>query len=138
MKKRTLTLVLSLVLLLGVLSPVACADAAEETTVQPRYTGIMLISYDFDISSTGKTMPYISVRVDSGYTCEITMRLEKRDAGWETVKEWTASGSGTTVLDKSWYVVSGYDYRAYYYIEVFDEDGNFVESEMLSSGAIYY
>lgn len=66
MKKQKLSIIFCLVLILGVLSPVAyvsAADSVVEPIIQPRYSYISSLSAELSISSAGKTTDYGKVRL---------------------------------------------------------------------------
>lgn len=142
MKKRTLSMLLVLVLALGILAPTAYAAVPEsegDYVIQPRYTYIFSIMSDLTISSTGRTSDYGYVKMyDSSYTCDLTMELQQKDGSWNTIKEWTTSGSGTVELDKIWYVLSGYTYRVKVTVDVYNSAGKLVETESAYSLEVSY
>ncbi len=71
---------------------------------------------------------------DNSEEVRITGYLQQyKDGSWKNVKNWTKSVDGTSIiLQKEWYVKSGYSYRyiSYGYVYV---DGCLVESTCFES-----
>lgn len=101
---RTLCMVAMFAMLI---STAVVADAAEESGIMPRMTGIDAHATDLVISDSGRADCWCLVLADGGYSVDVTMALEQDGV---VIKTWT--GSGTTVeLSKSYYVASGHDYQ---------------------------
>lgn len=66
------------------------------------------------------------------------MKLQQKvGTSWETVKEWTSSGT-TNNFAESWYVTSGYDYRVEILADVYNSSGNMIESQTTHSSVVEY
>lgn len=136
---KALALAAPLCLSLALASPQALAAdlSTPETTVltlSPRYEHLSLIAASLTISNLG--------RAACGGTCYIydmyedcdsrmTMLLQRYEStGWEDVKDWSQdfTGSGNKMMDKGYYVSSGYRYRMTVTVEILDSDGNVIES----------
>lgn len=128
--KKALTLLLSLVLVFGVLAPVAYAAPAVRA-VQPRYIRIGSFDTAFNINSNGKATCYASV--ESWYdtdTVDLTMELQRLEDGtWTTIKTWTGSGTHFTTLDKIWYVLTSYEHRIKVTAKIYNAAGVLLESQ---------
>jgi len=127
MKKTTRSIV-SLLLLLSVL--VIGIGTAQATQVQPRYTGVAMITSSLNISATGGAVCDGSATVRSGYKANLTVEL-KRDG--TTIKTWTASGTGLIDAGGTYYVTSGHTYVVTTTVTVYDSNGRFVESPSVDS-----
>lgn len=128
--KRILSLMLAAVLSLS-FGVTASAQEQEQTPIMPRYTYIANTVVDISINTaTNVTSNYASSTLyDDSLELQITLKLQRyNNSKWNTVKTWTASGMGRTVIDKNWAVVSGYTYRAYATFSVYDSNGNLLES----------
>lgn len=139
MKKRSLVLVISLFLLLGMLF--STASAASQ--VQPRYAKIHTITSELlSINWLGKaTFCGSADSLDS--TCRLELYVElQRSAdgfdGWTTIKTWSTTGYEDVVIEESHYVASGYYYRIGTIVIVYDSNGNFIESDAISSAVLYH
>ena len=101
---RTLCMVAMFAMLI---STAVVADAAEESGIMPRLTGIDSQAVILEISDSGRADCWCLVLASSGYSVDVTMALEQDGI---VIKTWT--GSGTTVeLSKSYYVTKGHDYQ---------------------------
>lgn len=129
--KRTITLLLSIILVFSVMSPTVLA-AAEDNAVQPRYLRISTFDTAFGIDSSGKSTCYCRVRTyESTDIIELTMELQRlEDSGWKTIKTWTGSDTHINSLDKNWYVVTSYEYRLEVTAKIYDSDGTLLETQV--------
>lgn len=137
--KKVITLLLSIVLVFGVMSPAALA-ATGDSTVQPLYCRIGTYIIEFDINSSGKSTCYCSVTSDTSTdSVELTMELQRlKDGDWNTIKTWTGSGTWLATLDKTWYVTSGYEYQLKITAEVYDSSGSLRETQVEYSCSVDY
>ena len=112
---------------------------AENLLIQPMFTNISVFLNDFDITSNGKAILTSSVNARNVDECRISMYLQRYQNGsWTNVKHWSATESGKLCdLGKTWYVMSGYQYRMKTYAYVY-QDGNFKESTSYTSRSIVY
>jgi len=124
MSKKTVFMILSLVLILSFSGTAFAADPSEAQTEPSGEMGIMLTyisstltNLNIDTSGTADCVARIDA-YDGVDKVTVSAYLEKYDNGWSTVKHWTESHSGTYyALIKSCSVTEGYLYRlrAYYY-----------------------
>ena len=107
------------------------------TSVSPRYVALFTFSTDLSIETNGKASCKGTALASDGYTCDVTLKLQKQNgSSWETIKTWTSS-SRINALSKSWYVGSG-TYRLQLTAEVFNSTGTMVESPSIYSNTVVY
>ncbi len=103
--------------------------ASAENGVAPANIAITTSSVCLDYEGFGVLYCYGETQVQPGYTAKTKVELQQHvDGGWETIKTWTKTSTGTmAVIEKNYAVESGYEYilitTHYAY-----EDGVFVES----------
>ena len=128
--KRTLTLLLCLVMAVSALAPTALA-AAEAPPVDGRIEPLryQYITYDIgtvtlkDGTATCNTYAYLC----DNHTCAIYMYLQRYSGGWSTIASASTYGTGYAYMTKYWSISSGYYYRLIYYVLVKDSSGNILE-----------
>lgn len=116
------------------------ATYSSATAIEPRYTGLTSLAVSIDIASGGLSTPYGCATIRSGYTADVTLELQRSSNGysWSTVKEWTSSGSGRIILDKEYFVVSGYDYRSKCTAKVYNSSNTLVDNVTEYSATVSY
>lgn len=136
--KKILKRLVPMLVMIALLSIQVSATTASK--VSPRYTGIYTFAVGCDVTTSGRTDNYGRVELRDGYTADMTLTLQRSSDGvtWYEVKSWETTGEDIVVLDKSYYVSSGYNYRAKCVVEIYDENGTFVESDTLRSNSKYY
>ena len=114
------------------------ADGAS-SIIQPQFTYISVFMNDFNIENNGKATIASSVTARNVDKIKINAYLQRYANGqWTTVKSWTITESGTiAVLDESWYVASGYQYRMVSYAYVY-LNNQLLESTTYTSGTKIY
>ena len=70
------------------------------------------------------------------YVSSCSIFLNKRN--WDYVTSWDTSGSSSLVLEKSYYVMSGYYYKAELSADVYNSSGSFLENVTSTSSIKYY
>ena len=135
MKKRIISL-LSTVVIVCIMCTPALANGPIE--IEPCYEGASSVRATFNISASGKTTSTATVIVLPGYTADVYLDLQQNDDGWENIMTWEDSGSGRIYLNKSYYVESGYEYRAQVTVDIYDDDGSYVETVTVNSGSEWY
>lgn len=120
MKKRLISVIFVL-LLMGAL--MANAAAAYGSEIQPRIIGVSYVTSTLEISSRGAAKCKGTVELQSGYTADISVELQ-RDGS--TIKSWTNSGSGTVSAGGTYYVMSGHDYVVTTSVTVRDSNNKIV------------
>lgn len=142
MKKRSAIRVISVLLLIGMLFSFASVASATDQ-VQPRYQKIVILTSELlDINWLGKATFCGTVSL-LDETCLIDLfvdlqRSEDGVDGWTTIKTWSATGYEDVVIEKSYYVASGYYYRIGTTAIIYDAQGNFVESDGIASAVLYH
>ena len=106
--------------------------------VSPRYAEVNAIFMRLTISDAGRADCYTQVLIDSGYTVELEVKLQKLDGKWTDVKTWTTTGERRITIDEPWYVVRGYDYRLRITATVHDQYGNFIEAPFEYSNIVEF
>ena len=133
MKRKNL---ICLLLVLCVLSSIGTVFAAEpETPVEPDpeepFIGLISASGTLSISSSGIATCIGRASLYNGYTAEVTVTLQRKiGAIWYDYTNWSGSGSSPVVVSNSTSssIPSGYKYRTYVYVEVYDSNNNYVEN----------
>lgn len=133
-KKRMISTLLVLCMALSLMSSVAFATEASNLEERSaRYTAIQSISTKLTIDRWGKASCVATVKLEDGYTADVTMELQQYYVGWITIKSWSDSGGPIIEMIKTYYVESGYDYSVVVTVDVYDSNGRFVESESVIS-----
>lgn len=109
-------------------------SAAVVDPVAPQFKKIISTSVSFYIDEkTSIAYCYADCIAESGVTIKIVGTLQQYANGsWVYVTSWTTTGVGTAVLDKQYKVASGYKYRFIARFYIYDSNGSFVESDMIS------
>lgn len=109
--------------------------AASVGIVSPRYATIRRFYADLTISSSGQASCHVAVSLYGSYRGEVTMYLQQRSGGWQTIEFWPGTGDG---CDESYYVLKGDSYRVKGDLRVYDNSGKLVESATTYSETIFY
>ena len=107
------------------------AVAAQPVEMHPYYTGVSTIATDLSIenSSLGLSKNRVVIIMRSGYTAEVSMTLKQISSnGVSEVKSWNDSLDGTGEIVHYYYIPSGYNYTLIVSIDVYDTNGDFVET----------
>lgn len=132
MKRKIRSIIPAFMLLVAFACNLIVVQASE---VMPLYIGIGTISTGLTISDTGRAVSDGKVILRSGYTADVTVEL-KQDG--TTVKTWTSSGSMTVSAGGTYYVASGHLYIVKTTADVYDSEGNWVETQTGYSQAKHY
>ena len=113
------------------------AFAQAPLNIQPRYEEILDFYSSLSISSSGyaKCLSDITT-LDSDSEIDLTMSLQRSSNDgrtWSNVKTWDTSDSGFATLEEGWFVLSGYSYRVKATAEIYDESGDLIEEESVTS-----
>lgn len=139
MKKKTSVKLFGLMAAICLL--VTSASAAVDTgTIQPQYARIAFSSATLEIASSGRAQCCATVCLGNlTDTADLTMELQRSTNGilWTGLKSWNASGQGTVVLDRIYYVVHGYYYRVVATSKVYTS-GTLAETAKVISKTVYY
>ena len=127
--------VLGWFLFLLMLSSTALAQSP--LNIQPRYEEIMRFDPALTISSSGYAQCSSEIRTfDSSYEIDLTMSLQRSSNNgrtWSTVETWDTSDYGSAALEEGRFVLSGYSYRVKATAEIYDESGDLIEEESVTS-----
>ena len=127
--------VLGWFLFLLMLSSTALAQSP--LNIQPRYEEIMRFDPALTISSSGYAQCSSEIRTfDSSYEIDLTMSLQRSSNDgrtWSTVETWDTSDYGSAALEEGRFVLSGYSYRVKATAEIYDESGDLIEEESVTS-----
>lgn len=129
--KRSIRTAAALLLLLGTLT----ANLATVQAVEPRYTGVSILTSTLNVSSQGAARCNGKAVLKSGYTADLTVELQKDGS---TIKTWTSSGSGTVTAGGTYYVPSGHTYVVVTTATVYDSNSKVVESPSMDSAERSY
>ena len=147
MKKRSLILAFSLLLVFSLMSPMALAAGGEVTVpvddpVEPApYAYINSVHTSLSINSAGTSYSYCKVYVpNTAMTCEITMMLQRQTSNttWSTVASWVNSGTEIVWLYEPYNVTVTGNYRVKTIIDIYDSDDLLCESEPVYSNVVHY
>ena len=126
-------------------APALAAGGAENTGIQsaitPRFTSISLLNAGLSINSSGKaTCIGHGSAYDSSHTTRLTVQLQKSTGnGWNAIKSWSASSTGTSVagIEEGYYIIHG-TYRVCATAKVYNASGNLLESKSAYSDRAIY
>lgn len=68
----------------------------------------------------------------------LILQKSKNQVSWSDEKTWTTDGSYVVLIDKDYYVVSGYYYRVKLSGTVYDSSGAYSETALAYSSVKYY
>lgn len=93
-----------------------------------------------NISNKGLATCISNIVLRRGVNAEMTVTLYKSTdkRNWDYVTSWDTSGSSSLVLEKSYYVMSGYYYKAELSADVYNSSGSFLENVTSTSSIKYY
>lgn len=128
--KRCMGLALVLVCLIS-----ATQVSAFANEITPRYVGISLIAADLDISTSGRASCYGYVAVESGYSVDLTVSLQ-RDG--RTIRSWSDSGDEDIEITGTYYVTPGHDYQVVVSAVVENSRGSVVDRPTMESSVVEY
>ena len=137
----TLALALSLCLV-APLAPQSYAINVDQPTqeeIELHFTGTSLITASLSISSSGEAECWGSVSCYPGYSAYTVMRLQWKNANgvWIDWDYWKDEGNMVDYYETS-QIPHGRTYRVRVVADVWDADGNWVETVDAVSGTEYY
>lgn len=111
--------------------------ASADYGVAPANIAITTSSVSLEYEGLGVLLCYGETQVQPGYTAKTKVELQRNeDSGWETIKTWTKTSTGTmAVIERNYAVESGYEYIviATHYAY---EDGTLIESYSYESSIV--
>ena len=105
-------------------------DAMQDAVITPRFQHLSRISSSLTFSALGRANCGGSFTTYDEYDSSMTMVLQQfKNQEWVDIKTWSGdfTGSGVKVLDKGYYVPSGYRYRLVVTVTIWDSKGNALE-----------
>lgn len=115
---------------------------AEEEQVQPRDVSLLINPSVYIDEKTGMGTAFVTVMFNGVKEAFINVRLQQlRDGEWITLgagMHFTQSSPAYQDYTRTWPVDSGYYYRSYVIVELYDADGNIVHEAAQESVSIYY
>lgn len=140
MKKKLLLLTTVAILLFGCFEQnVYAVSNAMQIDNQVRFSNFTRFENRFSISKSGKATLSSVVIARNVDEIKINLYLQRySDGAWRTVRSWSEIESGTSfVVEKDYYVTSGYAYRMVSYAYVYD-GGELLESSSSTSELTTY
>ncbi len=143
MKRKNLICMLLVFCLLSSMITAFAADPEHPVDPEPEepYVGLISASGTLSINSSGIATCTGVADLYNGYTAEVTVTLQRKISGsWVPYTSWAGSGSSTVFVNRSTSssIPSGYKYRTYVYVIIYDSDDNYVESAEAWSSAKSY
>lgn len=127
--KRIITGILAFILILGMILPVSAAVANPITPVEPMYDYVNLVYARLEIGEDwGMTTCTGTITAKQLLPVKVIVRLQKLDGYWQTIKSWSATGTGSASHTGNYAVYSGYTYRVSVIGYVYDSNGNIIET----------
>ncbi len=132
---------LALVLVLCIMTGIpayATEDPADDPVDPTRYIGTIAAYAQISIDSSGNATCTCTYTLRSGYSSEVTMRLQQKQSSWIPIHIWTKPTSGSSPFSGTTSVTSGYYYRCSVIMRVYDSNGAYVETVRVNSSKMYY
>lgn len=136
--RRIFTILLASILLMAFVIP-CFAIEADTPNVSPRYTHINNNQVSLTINeTTGIATCCVSCYAPGNYIVKVECKLQRYQGGfYSTIKTWTDSNAEVAGVHTTWAVNSGYTYRVYADLYVYDAAGNELEHVTSSSSYNY-
>ena len=144
MSKATMRKVICFILAIMVLSCSALAVDKQteiENDSPNRVIGLYNIVSTLKINDNNIATCYSYVRLDNGYSADVTMTLKRAPlytSNWTDVTNWSASGSSKVEINKLKAVNSGYDYQLEIEVDIYNSSGRLVDSTTDYSDIVSY
>lgn len=138
--KKTRSSLLSLLLAIILIASVVPVQAASSDIAPYRYDYVSSCAASLNITNRGLATCYGDISLRRGVNAEMTVTLYKSTdkRNWDYVTSWEVSGSSMLVLEKNYYVMSGYYYKAELSADVYNSSGSFLENVTSTSSIKYY
>ena len=134
MKKRITKL--SAMLLAAVMLLSVVPVSAVNPEISPlRYDNVSRMFVSLSISDKGLSSCYGEIVLRD---MSLILQKSKNQVSWSDEKTWTTDGSYVVLIDKDYYVVSGYYYRVKLSGTVYDSSGAYSETALAYSSVKYY
>lgn len=139
MKRATYKLI-PLVLAVIILFTTTTVYAATWPEIDLCYEGLARSAVTLDISDTGLAQCTAKATLSSGYSANVTATLQQSTdrVSWDSIKEWSGSGTRIVTAQGIYYVLSGYYYRLKVTIELYNSNSELVDTVPAYSTTKYY
>lgn len=132
--KRVTCYLLVCILLCSMVIPAA----AEESTIQPRWSYLDAVSAVLDINWLGVASCSGQAVARKAVDIEVVVNLQQQtNTGWTTLRTWSSTGSVTALASGQYAVYRGYTYRVNTIAYVYDSNGNIIETGMATDTYIF-
>lgn len=133
MKRKNLICMLLVFCLMSSMVTAFAADLEPPIEPDPEepFVGLSSAGGSLSINSSGIATCTGWAYLYNGYTAEVNVTLQRKISGvWVGYTGWSGSGSSPVVVNNSTSssIPSGYKYRTYVYVTVYDSDDNIVET----------
>lgn len=138
--KKTRSRLLPLLLAVILIASVIPVQAASSDIVPYRYDYVSNCAISLNITSKGLSTSAGNITLRRGVNAEMTVTLYKSTdkRNWDYVTSWDTSGSSILMIEKNYYVMSGYYYKAELSADVYNSSGSFLENVTSTSSIKYY
>ena len=138
--KKTRSRFLSLLLAVILIASAVPVQAASSDIAPYRYDYVSSCAASLNITNRGLATCYGDISLRRGVNAEMTVTLYKSadKRNWDYVTSWDTSGSSILMIEKNYYVMSGYYYKAELSADVYNSSGSFLENVTSTSSIKYY
>ena len=138
--KKTRSRLLALLLAVILIASVVPVQAASSDIAPYRYDYVSSCAASLNITNRGLATCYgdISLRRDVNAEMTVTLYKSADKRNWDYVTSWDTSGSSILMIEKNYYVMSGYYYKAELSADVYNSSGSFLENVTSTSSIKYY
>lgn len=138
--KKTRSRLLALLLAVILIASVVPVQAASLDIAPYRYDYVSSCAASLNITNRGLATCYGDISLRRGVNAEMTVTLYKSadKRNWDYVTSWDTSGSSILMIEKNYYVMSGYYYKAELSADVYNSSGSFLENVTSTSSIKYY
>ena len=138
--KKTRSRLLALLLAVILIASVVPVQAASSDIAPYRYDYVSSCAASLNITNRGLATCYGDISLRRGVNAEMTFTLYKSadKRNWDYVTSWDTSGSSILMIEKNYYVMSGYYYKAELSADVYNSSGSFLENVTSTSSIKYY
>lgn len=126
---------LALLVLCSNLVVMATDISVAEKDVQPRYVGVTTVTVSLDIYSDDWASCGATILPVPGYTIDWTYELQKDE---KNIVAWSGAGTSYTRVTRGYFVDAGFEYTGVLTVNVYDSNGNWVETIKKESSTVNY
>lgn len=137
MKKIINVLMACIVLALATPAYAITPETSASNDISPFYIGTVTASTALWIEPNGSATCSGDVYLKPGYTGKAVLSIQQRISGnWETQASWSEQGKPSVTLSKTYIALSGFEYKTILTVNVFDSQGNYVETVSVASTVV--